>query len=66
MAAKAVAGTARSYDVSPSVGAALWPRKQSRAIARAYVSPINSIKATTVDSTPAVTAGSGDILNNGE
>ena len=27
---------------------------------------INSISATTVDSTPAVTDGSGDILNKGE
>ena len=33
--------------------------------ARSY-GAINSINATTVDSTPAVTAGSGNILNSGE
>lgn len=32
---------------------------------RTYL-PINSSSATTVDSTPAVTAGCGEILNNGE
>jgi len=29
-------------------------------------SPISAINATTVDSTPARTAGPGEILNNGE
>jgi hypothetical protein len=32
----------------------------------AYSAGINSINATTVDSTPARTAGSGEILNSGE
>jgi exodeoxyribonuclease VII small subunit len=41
---------------------------RSRAEARYLIYPasINSISATTVDSTPARTEGSGEILNNGE
>lgn len=31
-----------------------------------YLSPISVIRATTVDSTPRRTAGSGEILNSGE
>ena len=31
-----------------------------------HQSPSSSSKATTVDSTPALTDGSGEILNNGE
>ena len=36
------------------------------AVGRSYKSPISSSNATTVDSTPALTDGSGEILNNGE
>ncbi len=47
------------------VFAAWWPPRCFAVKDRSY-SAINSIKATTVDSTPAVTAGSGEILNRGE
>lgn len=38
----------------------------ARALVRGLYFPINSINATTVDSTPDRMAGSGVILNSGE